>query len=107
MIEVPLSSDPEQKFTIALNSVLYTFRVYYNSRANLWALDISLGTVALINGIALTIGDDIMSPYVSGPERLYMINITDSSLDADATNLGTDVKLFQLTAGEVASVTSV
>ena len=107
MLEIPLTSDGEQKFNIILDSILYDIRVIYNTRLGLWSMGISTGGSTIADGIALAQGGDIMSPYTSGPENLFVVNTTGSDLDAGANNLGTEVKLFQLTDEELTSVTSV
>lgn len=111
MIEIPLTSDSAQRFSMNLGGITYSFRVIYNTRANpdlgVWAMDIASGGVDLANGVALVGGSDLMSPYNLELKNLYMVNLTGSTADANASNLGTDVRLFQLTDEEVASVTAV
>lgn len=111
MIEIPLTSDGEQKFSMLLDGMLYNFRVIYNTRANppngLWSLSIASGGVELVNGAAMLIGGDILSPVNIGLKNLFMINTTESSEDATADNLGTAVRLYHLTDAEVSSVSSV
>ena len=107
MLEIPLTSDGEQKFNTILDGVLYDLRILYNTRLNLWTMDISSSGSDIANGVALVQGGDIMSPYNNGPSNLFVVNTTGSNSDAGPDNLGTEVKLFQLTAEELDSVTSV
>ena len=111
MLEIPLTSDGEQIFSMVLDDILFDFRILYNSRANdnngLWQMDISAGEISIINGAALVIGVDVMLPYNVGPSNLYMLNVTGSNADATKDNLGSGVKLFQLTDEEVLDVSSV
>lgn len=107
MIEIPLTSDGEQKFSITLEGITYEFRVIYNTRLNLWAADISTGGSAIANGVALVGGKDLVEQYDIPLRNIYAINTTGSNEDANANNLGTDVRLFQLTDEEVTSVSSV
>jgi len=107
MIEIPLTSEAEQIFTIELNSVVFSFRVIYNTRLGIWSADISSGGNELVNGVALVTGLDIMAPYNIGLTNLYVINIAVNNAEANSSNLGTDVRLYQLTDEEVSSVTTV
>ena len=107
MLEIPLTSDGEQIFTITLDEILYEIRVLYNTRLVLWAMDISSDGNTIVSGIALVTGGNLMSAYNVGPTNLYLVNTTGSNDDAGPDNLGTDIRLFQLTDEEVISVTPV
>ena len=106
MIEIPLTSDGEQKLSIALNETLYSLRVIYNTRLNLWSLTITTSGVDLAT-VALVVGGDILNQYNIGLRNLFVVNTTGSNIDADAENLGTDIKLYHLTDEEVLSVSTV
>jgi hypothetical protein len=107
MIEIPLTSYPDQRFNIALDSISYEMRVIYNTRSSIWTLDIAQGNIEILNGIPLLLGGDIMRPFTTGPSRLFVFNIGSSSGDATSENLGSGVRLYQLTASEIANVASV
>jgi len=111
MLEILLTSEAEQIFSSTLDDTLFDFRVIYNTRANapngLWVMDISIGETSLINGMALVSGVSLTQQYSVGPKNLYIMNVAGSNEDANSTNLGTDVRLFQLTDEEVASASSV
>jgi len=107
VLEIPLTSDGEQKFSMTLDEVLYDFRVSYNTRLNLWSMDISLLGVDLVNGVALVVGADIMGSYNVGPKNLFVVNTESFNEDAKEDNLGTAVRLFQLTDEEVSSVSAI
>ncbi len=108
MLEIPLTSDGAQLFSMTIDTVKYDFRVLYNGRANppngLWAMDISFGEEELINGVALVGGVDLLSAYNLDLKNMWAINVNGTTEDANADNLGTDVKLFILTDEEVASI---
>lgn len=107
MLEIPLSSDAEQIFSIPLDGTLYNFRVIYNTRLGVWSMDISQGSTELCNGITLVSGVDLLSSYRLDLKYLYVFNIVDPSQDATADNLGTDVRLYKLTEEENINVSSV
>ena len=107
MLEIKLTSEPAQLFTIPLNGASYGMRVIYNTRAKMWTIDISRAGVDLVTGVPLIICGDILRPYPVELSGLYVVNVASTGLDATAFNLGTDVKLYHILPEEIASVASV
>ncbi len=107
MIEIPLTSDPEQTFSIVINSVLYDMNVKYNSRTEQWGLSISRDNVKLVDGVALVCGIDLLAQFNIGIKNLYMINLEEYNLDPNFDGLGVSSKLFVLTDEEIENVTSI
>lgn len=104
MIEIPLNSNPEQLFSVVLNGETYDCRVMFNSRKRTWSLALSQNGEELVTSIDLLGGVDILSQYTLPIENMYVVNLDDSSVDADAENLGTVAKLFILTEEETGDV---
>lgn len=102
MIEIPLTSDPEQLFSIIINETVYDVRVVYNTRLVVWSISLSQNDVKIISSVALVAGVDIFLQYDIGLSNAFVINLDDSTQDATADNLGTVTKLFILTDAEVA-----
>ncbi len=107
MIEIPLSSNPEQLFSITLGDNTYDLRVKLNSRLIQWSVSFAQNTIDIITGIPLVGGIDILQQYNIAIENMYVINLDNQNLDPSADNLGTVAKLFVLTDEEVASVQTV
>lgn len=108
MIEIPLTSEPSQTLSMNIDSVVYDFRVIYNTRAQTWSIGITIDSEAIVSGIAIVCGVDLVKQHPGVLlNNLYAFNVVDSNLDATSSNLGSDVKLILLTDDEVSSVTSV
>ena len=103
MLEIPLNSEPEQLFSIPLSGESFDIRITLNSRSSTWYISISQGDLTYVDGVALLGGVDIFKQYNIPIENAYVINIENSTIDADKTNLGTVAKLFILTDEEVSS----
>lgn len=103
MLEIPLSSSPEQLFSITLDGETYDCRVVLNSRTGVWSISFAQSGVDIIVGIALLGGVDIMKQYNLPIKNIYIVNLDNSKLDASKDNLGTVSKLFILTDEEVNS----
>jgi len=99
---IPLTSDGAQTFSIALDEVLYSFRVRFNTRLGLWFMDISLAEEPLVQGVALVVGIDLLYQYSLKIGGLVLRNEVDPLAEADSTNLGTDVLLYHFTEEEIA-----
>jgi len=99
--EILLTSDGSQTFSIALDEVIYNFKVSYNTRAGVWATNISTNGVELVNGVVLVGGVDLLRQFTFILQNLFVVNLSNPLLDAGPDNLGTDVKLFKLSDDEV------
>ncbi len=102
MLEIPLTSSPEQLFSITLSNEKYDMRVALNSRTGVWALSLSQDEVTLVDGIALVGGVDVFAPFNVGIENAYVANLDQQNQDPGRDNLGTVARLFILTDEEVA-----
>ena len=103
MIEVPLTSDPEQLFSINLSGQIFDLRVIFNSRHRVWTADFIQNGTTIVSGVSLLGGIDIMRQYNIGVTNMFTVNIDNSNVDATSSNLGTVVKLFILTDEELSS----
>lgn len=102
MIEIPLTAEPDQTFSLSLNGQQYTFTVRYNSRYGIWVMDISQGGTLILAGIGLLAGVDIYQQFPELPiKNAYVVDLENHHLDASADNLGSRVKLFILTEEEL------
>ena len=78
---LPLTNNPEEKFSVSINDTLYNFRQLW-SEYGFWALDISLadGTI-LISGVKLVVQEDILGQYPNIPFGLLSSDDTDPERD--------------------------
>lgn len=102
--EIRLTTDGAQKFSTVLNGVTYEFNVNYNTRYGVWFMDITLAGSVLSSGIALLSGIDIVRQFTYALKNLFVVNIDNPNLDANANNLGTESKLFQITDLEISEI---
>ncbi len=103
MTIIPLSTgSPAQTLRVELEGELYNFRVIYNERLRVWALDLSdVDGVPLASGIALVAGTDILSPYGLKVGALVVVEVGSTGEDANANNLGDVYKLAHITEQEL------
>lgn len=101
MIEIPLTTQPEQKFNITLSGLTYELRVIVNSRLKLWTVSFAQNGIDLVNGITMVSGVDLMIPYNLPFDNMYIVNLDNSNLDPDKDTLGINSKLVILTDEEV------
>ena len=104
MIEIPLTSSPEQLFSVILNGETYDCRVMFSSRKRTWSIAFAQNGEDVVTGVDLLGGIDILHQFTLPIENMYVVNLDDSRVDADVDNLGTVAKLFLLTEEETANV---
>lgn len=100
MIELPLTTSPEQIFSTAIQGNTYNLKVMLNSRVPMWTIDVSTSSETLITGVPLLGGVDIFKQHNIPIERAYVVNLDNPSLDP-SLDLGTVSKLFILTEEEI------
>jgi hypothetical protein len=101
MIVIPTNSSGtirEYTETIALEGQLYSFKFSWNTRTETWYLSIAtLAGVAVIDGIAITCGVDLLrgSVVAGRPPGLLFAGPTDGSTVRPAIDgLGSRVQLY-------------
>ena len=107
MIEVPLTSNPEQLFSIVINEIKYEVRVVLNSRTGIWSISLSLQGEEIITGIPLLPGVDIFEQHNLRLGKAYVVNLENPDRDPSKTGLGVSSKLFILAEEEVENASSV
>lgn len=101
MLEIPLTNEPEQIFSIVANGEKFDVRVIFNSRAVLWSMSLSQNGVALVSGIALLPGVNIMEPYNLALQNVYVVNIENPGANPTFSGLGSKSRLFILNESEL------
>jgi hypothetical protein len=97
MIEIPLTSKPEQLFSIVIKATKYDMRVILNSRTGNWSLDLAADGKDLVTGIALLPGADIFGQYNLDIGIGYIVNLENPGQDPSRDQLGKLSRLFILT----------
>lgn len=102
IVELPLSTDPAQSFTCQLGGVKYYMEARYNSRNGVWTLDLydDATRTAILLGLAIVLGTDLLEPYNLGIGRLMAVDTNNSGTDAGADDLGSRVTLNWISADE-------
>lgn len=103
IVELPLTADPAQAFTCKLGDTKYFFEARYNSRNGVWALDMydDATRQAVILGMAVVLGVDLLEPYNLGIGRLVAMDSAGMGRDATADDLGSRVGLYWISPDEV------
>ena len=107
MIEIPLTSKPEQLFSIVIKATKYDMRVILNSRTGNWSLDLAAGGIDLVSGIALLPGVDIFDQYNLDIGIGFIINLENPRRDPTVDQFGILSRLFILTEEELQNGSSV
>ena len=107
MIEIPLTSKPEQLFSIVVKAIKYDMRVILNSRTGNWSLDLAAGGIDLVTGIALLPGADIFAQYNLDIGIGYIVNLENPRQDPSRYQFGKLSRLFIVTEEELQNGSSV
>lgn len=107
MIEIPLTTEPSQSFSIPLEGTIYKLEVIFNTRTNRWSFSISNSGTLLVSGVYIAGGVDLLAPHALGIKNLFAMNSSDSLEDSDFGALGNAVKLVLFTDEEINSVSSI
>lgn len=96
IIELPITVDPAQRFTVQLDRVKYDFYVKFNSRSGVWTFDMTVSSTkaVLLQSIPIVLGADLLAPYNLAIGRLIAADTSSRSRDAKDDDLGTRVKLI-------------
>lgn len=100
--EIPLAGYPET-FSITLNGTIYQLTIQYRNASNGgWVLDIAdLNGVALLSGIPMVTGADLLAPYaylgIAAGSQITVVNSAGGDSAPTWANLGTDTHLLLVT----------
>lgn len=104
MIEIPLTADPSQAFSVVLSGVKYDVKVKANSRGESWTIDFYQSGAPLVVGVTLASGVDILAQHALPIKGMYVVNVDNPRLGATLENLGTSALLVIVTAEDLALV---
>ena len=96
ILELPLSSDPAQRFTTQLGDKKYDFDVKYNDRSGVWTMDMAdnANKLPILSGIPLVLGQELLEPYNLTMGRMLVVDGTNQGKEAGTDDLGGRVKLY-------------
>lgn len=99
---LPLSPDVSQSFACQLSSRKLFFVVNFNERSNQWSMSIADDTTGavLASGIALVLGQELLSPFNLGIGAMIVYDESRSSTDAKIDDLGTRVNVYWFSEDE-------
>lgn len=110
---IPLTTDPDQTFTVTIpvdgKNITVDLRVRYNTQSNYWWLSVSQSGSVLLDSIPLLTSDypagDILQPYrYLNLGSAALIKTSDiQQQNPDSANLGTD---FVLVWGDTVDTTA-
>ena len=102
---IPLQpSVPRYTFSTALSNAVYTFRVYWNSRSEVWYMDVYTDDETLLRaGVPLLLGVELdKGRSAEWPDGRFLVYDTENSgVDATLDDLGTRVQLWYFTNDEL------
>ena len=101
---IPLTSEPNQFFTLVLQENQYSCFLLRNERMGTWMLSIrDADGVSVIEGQALVLGQKILEPYDLGLGQFAMVDTENTGIDAGEDDLGSRVILLYVTEEELAA----
>lgn len=109
MIDVPFSSDYDQRFITQLGDAKYRFDARWNERGQAWSFDLTRDSdqVQLLAGAPLQIGQDVLAPYALGIGGLIVSDLGRKETDAGPDDLGTRVIVTYLSPDELAAIKAI
>lgn len=105
---LPLTSDPANTITVALNGTKYDVFTRYNEQA-FWTLDLMRKSdgVTLVAGEPILLGFDILGPFARlGIGGLIATDLGGTDTEAGPDDLGSRVIVTYFTPGELAVLKS-
>lgn len=102
IIQLPLTTDTPQSFTVQLGTVTYQVNLYWNDRSSVWLMDLFNPTTQapIVTGLALTLGADLLAPYSLGIGSLMVIDETGTHTEATLTSLGSTTNVYWISADQ-------
>ena len=106
MLEVPFTSDYDQRFVTQLGDEKYVIDSRWNERGKTRSFDLTRDSdqVKLLASAPMQIGQDILAPYALGIGALLVTDLTRKNTDAGPEDLGTRVIVTWLSPDEMAAI---
>lgn len=99
---LPMTPDNPQSFVTQLGNTNYRFELRWNSRSNVWTMDISnpVTQAPIISGIALVLGADLLAAYALGMGGVVVWDETGTGTEASLSSLGTSTNVYWISPDE-------
>lgn len=95
ILQVPLSTAPDQLLSITIKGVLYKLRVRLNFRMQIWTLDLlTSADEPLAYGVPMVPGVDLLASYGLELSGLIAVNINDTNAYLSTEDLPSSGGLF-------------
>lgn len=106
---IPITPNATTTFEVDLQNRRYTFAFYYNPRAEIWTVNLSLAGVALVTGQAAVMGVELFRGHANPliPPALYLAPVDDTTEDAKYAELGSRVVMVEIEVGDGLNVVSI
>lgn len=103
LLKLPFSNDPAQRFVTQLGERKFVFEAKWNDRSGVWTIDIYDHTTqtALLLGVQLVLGQELLEPYNLGIGRLMVYDEDATGADAGLLDLGDRVNVYWISDDEV------
>ncbi len=106
MLELPITNDAWQEFTIDLGGRSIVFDLKYNERTGAWTADLydEVTQEALVLSLPLTTSVDIFAPHNLDLGHLVLLDLRGGPpQDPDVSSFGLDHKLYWMSSDELAA----
>lgn len=100
MVVLPLTNDPQQRFSINLFGQVYDMEISINTRTSVWGMSIFQNNLPVIYNIGLLGGVNVLSQYNLPLDYAFVINTDDIRLDPTIDNFGDTVRVVFLNEAE-------
>lgn len=103
MLELPITTDPAQEFTIQLGDLSAKVTVVYNSVSGIWSLSLANNVTqeSLLDGAALVLGTDLLGSFNYGIGALVCVDYIGSGAEATLDTITTQVGVVWFSPDEV------
>jgi len=102
IIEIPVNTDPAQRFTTQLGTQKIVFDFRWNDRSERFELDLFRDDdqSVIVRGLNVVLGCDLLEPYNFGLGHLVVVDTSNLHQEANLTNFGDVVKLMWVSDDE-------
>lgn len=104
MKEIILSADPDQRFSVSLNSRRVTFRFRYNVSFDRWTFDLAIDDVPILYGRRVVTGVDLLKPFGLGIGALVARAMTPDAVPDRQGLPRRSVRLYSVTQADLDAV---
>lgn len=104
MIEIAISNDAAQIFTVTFEDEQLTFRIRHLNLPDRWNLCIERDGVPLLEGQRMVVGTDLFGSFNFKLGGLYCVDSEQTGIDPGRFDLGTRVRLIHISEAEIAAI---